>query len=177
MEEDPKEKRSSLGSWLSALFFIFIFAGQPLIGFIRRATSGMSLPSGISVPMLLGGVVLVAVIVGTVVVLGGRSRNSSDTRLPTSLPQQPSRSRRQEEYEFEPIFPNSMPNYTGDMSVPYSGGSLRSDTPIPDYTPHLPQPPSFEPIINGRVLMATIGLFVLFGAVYFVAQVLFTALG
>jgi hypothetical protein len=177
MEEDPQEKRSSIGNWLSALFFIFIFAGQPLIGFIRRATSGMSLPSGISVPMLLGGVVLVALIVGTVVMLGGRSRNSSDSRLPTSLPQQTSRSRRQEEYEFEPIFPNSMPTYMGDMTAPFPSGNLRSDTPIPDYTPHLPQPPSFEPIINGRVLMATIGIFVLFGAVYFVAQALFSALG
>lgn len=176
MEEDPKEKRSSLGNWLSAIFFLIVFLGQPLLTFIRSVTRGMSLPSGISLPMLLGGVVLVAVVVGTVIVLGGRARRSGDTRLPTSLPQQPTSPSRYDEYDydFEPIYPNTMPNTMGEIPTFYPSRTLPSDTPIPDYTPQLPKPPSFEPIINARVLMAMLGLFVLFGAAYFVAQTLFS---
>lgn len=178
MEEDPKEKRSSLGNWLSAIFFLLVFVAQPLLNLIRRATSGMSLPSGISLPMLLGGVALVAFVIGTVVVLGGRARRSGDTRLPTSLPQQPSSSSRYDDYDydFEPIYPNTMPNTMGEIPTLYPTRSLPSEAAIPDYTPQLPKPPSFEPLINGRVLMALLGLFVLFGAAYFAAQFIFSIL-
>ncbi len=110
--------------------------------------------------------------------LGWRARRSGDTRLPTSLPQQPSSSSRYDDYDydFEPIYPNTMPNTMGEIPTLYPTRSLPSEAAIPDYTPQLPKPPSFEPLINGRVLMALLGLFVLFGAAYFAAQFIFSIL-
>lgn len=150
------------GGWIGWLIFIFVVFGSrflpPLANWLSQLT-GLN----ITVPMLIGAVVILAVVgsVGSSLARqAGRARSAGDTRLPTTLsPPSPSTSSRPAAPP-RPVAP-PRPTQLPSSSLPRSR--------LPSGEQRLPGPPRYEPIIDPRILaFGIVGLLVL-GGFFFLA--------
>jgi hypothetical protein len=159
--------QSGRGGWIGWLIFIFVVFGSrflpPLANWLSQIT-GLT----ITVPMLIGAAVILAVVgsIGSSLARQvGKSRGAGDTRLPTTLsPPQASATSR----TGMPSRPSAPPR---PVQLPPSGANLpRPRTPSGEQ--RLPGPPRYEPIIDPRILaFGIIGLLFL-GGLFFLALLL-----
>lgn len=152
------------GGWIGWLIFIFVVFGSrflpPLANWLSQLT-GLN----ITVPMLIGAVVILAVVgsVGSSLARQlGRARGAGDTRLPTTLspppPTMPSRSGAPAPRSSAPPRP---------VQLPTSSNLPRPRLPTGEQ--RLPGAPRYEPIIDPRILaFGVVGLLVL-GGFFFLA--------
>ncbi|NTU82300.1 MAG: hypothetical protein HGA45_23465 [Chloroflexales bacterium] len=159
-----QQNRRGGNSWIGWLIFIFLVFGSrflpPIAGWLSQATG---LP--ISVPLIIAAVVglgVVASIVSSVVQEINKNRDTGQNGLPTGLP---------------PALP---PRPAAPPTPPARPPSARIEGTAPMSLPsaeqRLPGPPSFEPIINPRVLtLGIIGL-VIIGGFFFLALLIAGAL-
>jgi hypothetical protein len=147
------------GGWIGWLIFIFVVFGSrflpPLANWLSQLT-GLN----ITVPMLIGAVVILAVVgsVGSSLARQlGRARGAGATRRPTTMapppPTMPSR----------PSVPASRPSaQPRPMQLPTSSNLPRPRMPSGEQ--RLPGPPRYEPIIDPRILaFGVVGLLILGG--------------
>jgi hypothetical protein len=154
------------GGWIGWLIFIFVVFGSrflpPLANWLSQLT-GLN----ITVPMLIGAVVVLAVVgsVGSALARqAAKARSAGDTRLPTALsPPQASAPPR-----------SGMPSRQSAPPRPLQPPSSPSlpRPRMPSGEQRLPGPPRYEPIIDPRILaFGIIGLLFL-GGFFFLALLL-----
>jgi hypothetical protein len=163
-----RQSGRSGNSWFGWLVFIFLVFGSrflpPLAAWLSQVTG---LP--VTVPMLIGAVVVLAVVasVGSSLVQQvGKARSSGDTRLPTPGPAAPPAPR--------PATPPPVqPRAGGQPRAPSLPPSATMSAPrLPSGEQRLPSPPRFEPIIDPRIFaFGVVGLVVL-GGLFFLALLL-----
>lgn len=128
--EPPEQKqRTSLGGWIVPL----IIFGPMLYNLVRNATRGVLTDQQL---LIAGGGLIGLVALVAIARRVGQSRASSASSLPTS--------------------------YTPPSTPPRQLNGYTSSTPSQYRTqldkPYVPQPPRFEPIITGKVLLVGVVL-------------------
>ncbi|MBK9712750.1 MAG: hypothetical protein IPO81_15770 [Kouleothrix sp.] len=169
--QDNKKRKLNLGTVIGWLIFILVIAGGPIFSMLRSALGGtVTLPGNLMSTVIIGLVVL-SMLVSIGRAVGRASRGRQDSRLPTGSPDQPASS---------PMPPFSGP--TSSPMPPFGGPAARqapTSSPAPTMQPpsatpisppvagqeRLPRPPSFEPILNPRIVVIGIVGLVLIGAV------------
>jgi hypothetical protein len=159
--------QSGRGGWIGWLIFIFVVFGSrflpPLANWLSQVT-GLN----ITVPMLIGAVVILAVVgsIGSSLARQvSKARGSGDMRLPTSLsPPQAGPSPR----PGTPPRPVAPPR---PLQLPPSSSNMPRAR-LPSGEQRLPGAPRYEPIIDPRILaFGIVGLLVL-GGFFFLALLL-----
>ncbi len=161
MEDNTRQKKrqNSGSSWIGIVIFLLVAFGSPIISFLSQLISQLSngavtLPTGILLPLLIFGLVILSAVISAVRAIGGMARRN-ETQLPTSpMPPPPSSSNR-------PLSPPAPPR-----AVPLPGRDTPTwiDTSANDIG-QLPHSPQFEPIINPKVLgFGILGVVLLLGA-------------
>jgi hypothetical protein len=144
MQENNKKRGTSWSSAIGWLIFILVVAGGPLLNLLRSALGGtVNLPANL-LPMLIGGLVVLSILVSVVRSLAGSRRNQGDTRLPTgSAP---------------------MPPFAGPAAPRMPPRTIMPQSPT-GRDQRLPNAPSFEPVINPKIVaLGIVGVLLLAGA-------------
>jgi hypothetical protein len=141
--QQKKKRGFNWSSLLGWLIFILIFAGAPLLRVLRQLFGGsLALPANLGnlIPLAVGALVVLSIAVSVVRALGGASRGGAAPNLPTGGP---------------PKLPPAAP------MPPFGGAGAPRMPPLTSSAPtqlggsqqKLPTPPSFEPVVNGRVVV------------------------
>jgi hypothetical protein len=154
------------GGWIGWLIFIVVVFGSrflpPLANWLSQLTG---LP--ITVPMLIGGLVVLAVVASVGSSLAqqvGKARGAGDQRLPTTLSAPTSAPPRSS----TPTRPSAPPR---PLQLPPSSASLPRPR-LPSGEQRLPGPPRYEPIIDPRILAFGIVGLLFLGGFFFLALLL-----
>lgn len=174
MQQPPeRNRRKNSGSWIGILIFLFLVLGPQIARVISQLVSqitGGTVTIGTNIiPLLIGGVIIVATLIAVGRALRGITEQS-ETRLPTSTTPPPTSVQRD-----QPTLPP--PPYGSRPSPPPAARNFPKDVDRSDINPQqLPGTPRFEPIVDGKVLLFGIVGAILIGVVFVVSAVLSGAL-
>lgn len=168
MQQQPQrrpKKRGGFG-WIGPLIFLAIALGPNLKRIAQNVFGGASLtlPSTIPGPLIVIGVVVLAVAVsGAFRLVRAAQRGSEMQSTPIPTPTSTQRVN------------TPMPPFGG-MGMPMPPTLPSQPNPLPqsfDSSQQMPKAPRFEPIITGKAVAASLGLALLIGLTFLLAQVLF----